>query len=401
MPKTNKGALIVALKFLTVVSLYMAASGMLLAFLHSTANTFVSVGIILFFTMLSYTLRNIRFVWILPLILSTSAFFYEFFVNSGLFVNLLWIFPVYIYGFVFNTKKLYFSDKYQNIKTSNILMALIWIVPVLGITGSGLSKTIGGDNGSEIFGLLFLVSGMLLMRYSRHKNISVDNREFNFINLEAVILLFATAAVSAAAVVGLYYGITGLMLWFAGLFHKRPALPLVPSPTAQPVFSGEAVYEGVKTPAPVTETAERNGESKVIGIVLIAVILGVLLYIIIMKLKKSGDFADGKPANAEKIREKSEKKRKHGESHHAYSNRMAVRRCYRKFMQLCIDNHIDITQSMTAREVCDAAVKVGFSPDECDALCRIYTLARYSSADISDKDAKTAVALYNAVRKRK
>lgn len=397
--QSNNGTFIASLKALTEISLYFAVTGFLAALLGSQSSVLPSVCVIALCSILSTALRRFKVLWALPLILAAGAFYIEYLVG-GFSFNLVWVFPSYVYSIVFNAKKLYYTDRLVALKSSSLIPALAWIVPFCAVFGSALSNANGNDNGSVLFAMVFLVAGFLLLRYARHKRVSVDTAYFKSINVTAVIFLFSLSGALMAVGLLLWSGFTAFLRFLGSLGKPLDVIPIeLPSPT--PILPDVTHDPRLRTPAP---TPLPDGQSPanlyVLGLILVGMAVAAILIYIIFKIRKAHNYTEtAQNEDGERLTVQKKKNRRR-ERLRAYSNRAAVRRCFRRFMKLCLDNKIVIDSSMTAGEIKKAAVETGFSPEECDALIRIYSLARYSDAEVTDEDAKAAGELLALIKKK-
>ena len=80
------------------------------------------------------------------------------------------------------------------------------------------------------------------------------------------------------------------------------------------------------------------------------------------------------------------------------SPRDRVRSCYRKFLKLCLHAGLDPDVNVNSREI-NYAMRNTFDRPAMDGLRSVYIRARYSSADITDDDVKTAKQMLDMTRK--
>ena len=391
--------LLTVLKFVAVSSCYLGVTGPIVALIGSASPVFVPYAIIFICTVLSFLIRKIKVLWIVPLMIGSSSMYVV--LLNGSAANFVWILPVYIYSCVFNAKKLYYSEKYLFIKSTPLVRAVIWTVPFISVMGSVLSSSIGRDNGSFAFGIALIASAILLMRYSRHKSTTVATPVFNRMNFGAIAMLFLTAAALLLIAAGVLHCGTAIILWIVSFAKRTPTVPPVEHETPPPAMPDVTLDPRVRTPAPSpAPLLEKVYNDPWFGLIIMGCVLTAFIFYMVVKTRRSTDISDGEQGSTVQIQIPTARKKRH-EPRRAISNRNTVRKCYRSFIQLCIDNYIPISDSKTAGEINEAAKAIGFCPEDCDALYRIYTLARYSDAQISDADAQTAKDLLNKIKKHR
>ncbi len=382
------------LKLICEMSLYCAVSGFFLALLESTHNIFLPMLEIVVMSALSYMLRDMKAVRFLPHL--PGIYMFYLIICGDEPVNTVWVLPIYIYSIVVTAKKLYNCDRRWFIM---LYKYAVWIVAVFGLAGSAFSARLGGDNGSGAFAIVFMVSGMLLLRYARQSPVLVKDAYFNAVNIGSAAFVAVGGIAIAFIIKYSYLLICKLLGWLLSL--KEPTghignyIEITPSPTPEGNWTlDDAPY----TTAPPVTTGK--GDYKpAIGILILIALLAVALFAVLRIRKKNAEEADS--AGDIRTRIKKDSKKESGSKIRALGNRNAVRRCYRRFMQLCLKKKIAISKSMTAREITDSAKKIGFLPDECDSLMRIYLLARYSQSAVSDDDARLANRLLRRIKAAK
>lgn len=373
------------------ISLYFSLTGLITAWLESTYAPFCSAIILIALSVVSFLLCNHKIIRFIPTVLGFGVLYTEFAFFSHQAINLLWIFPVCVYQLAVTVKKSYYSDRDRFLK---LYKFTIWIAPITGIIASVLSSSLGGDNGGAYFAMIFLVSGMMLLRQTRHKNCT--DLYFTGMNLRAAGAVLLSTTVVVLAVRGAYDIICRIIAALSSGTDSNPLPFYEPEPTQPPIL-GDPTNQGLR------EHTENNGKYEAVGdgspyFFLALLILGVVILSILIYRK-----SNGKSSIKELIRPVTEKlglpDNKSSKQRTTYSgNRGIVRKCYKKFMLLCRRKHIDIHKSSTAHEICNAAKEIGFLPDECEKLWRIYTLARYDTAPVSREDAKSASEIYTRIK---
>lgn len=177
--------------------------------------------------------------------------------------------------------------------------------------------------------------------------------------------------------------------------YIRNDIEITPTPTPEGNWTlDDAPYT---TAAPIT--SGKGDYKPAIGILIVIALLAIALFAVLKIRKKNAEEADS--AGDIRTHIKKDAKKESRSKIRALGNRNAVRRCYRRFMQLCLKKKISISKSTTAREITENAKEIGFLPDECDSLMRIYLLARYSQSAVSDDDARLANRILRRIKAAK
>ena len=328
----NKPTLLIALlRQISDISLYIAISGILLALMKSTTPIFIQVLLILFASCVSFYLRKTKFLKYIPIILSFSVIYFT--AKGKCAVNVVWLVPILVYELTVHIKGLYYCNRRS---FANIFRYAVWFSALLGIAGSGLSLTLGGDNGAAVFAGVFMISGMLLLKYSRQNSDLLGNAYYNGVNIVSALLIVLFGCIISLLIKATYFLFKTAIQTILDIDSEniialkseevQMSLPS-PSPSA-------TLQESVSSYIPES-TEQAHDKSGIVGIIIaVALLLAVIVYI--MK-KRSGNKSVAlltEKTKDEEVKGKHERHNKHIPLN-VKGNRLAVRKCYKKFMLLC------------------------------------------------------------------
>lgn len=402
-------------KLISDLSLYFAATGFIMRFVSTTAynDGLISVasrsgGVFLQFILLiisgmcSYALRNKKALRFLPLLI-----FVPVFLISRNPIDSLWVaFPCLLVA-VNTVRKRFGCDRKRFMDSwkwmLGISAACVFLYLFIPYTDGG-----AGENGAPIFFLLYAASSVVLMRCLRQPEDVLRDKRFRITNISLVLSVgiagFALSIVSRALSLDVSH--ISAFLYKIGYaldtgfkefrVNNLPSLRCsdiyMPSdPGSRPsdgVFldpQGHIVVNGIPTGVMIAMLA---------AVAALFVIAGVLLF----RRKNARRAVSTRQTESEGGKGKAAA-RKADQPYETLSNRNAVRKLYRKFLNVCRKKKISINSYDTTLDIRNSAENA-FPKDALDNIRAVYAVSRYDGATpVSDADVKAARNAYIAIKR--
>lgn len=263
----------------------------------------------------------------------------------------------------------------------------------------------------------FLVLTVMLLRMLRHNEKVLTDRRFRFMNVGEMLLLCGAGYLLSSGymlmafrfllglvirfvlrpiLTGIVY-IFGGLAWllnkiFSGIDFNVENLNL-----SQMDDLGEAIQQGEQTAQEYAQSD--NLTTRILTYVLIGIAVAIVVLVVVLlfrALMKAG--RHGEDNKFEDERESLDDPGKDGGRKLTRAPRDRVRHYYRKFLKLCDVRGIGAGEHLNSREINDQAGGV-FRTPSLSALRELYIRARYSSAEVTSADVKSAKSAYEEVKK--
>ncbi len=263
----------------------------------------------------------------------------------------------------------------------------------------------------------FLVLTVMLLRMLRHNEKVLTDRRFRFMNVgEMLLLCGAGYLLSSGYMLMAFRFLLGLVIRFVlrpiltGIVYVFGGLAWL----LNKIFSGidfnvenlnlsqmddlgEAIQQGEQTAQEYAQSD--NLTTRILTYVLIGIAVAIVVLVVVLlfrALMKAG--RHGEDNKFEDERESLDDPGKDGGRKLTRAPRDRVRHYYRKFLKLCDVRGIGAGEHLNSREINDQAGGV-FRTPSLSALRELYIRARYSSAEVTSADVKSAKSAYEEVKK--
>jgi|GEM_PF-774341 len=325
------------------------------------------------------------------------------------------IFP-FIYMIFFIKKDEYYIDYYifKDLFAKLIIAILALILVVFIINWLELLKI-----ASLQYIIIFIISGLYLLRTTRHSKDVITNKMFTIINVTVIIvtciiciILSSDMAINAIiyvlkliydkicvpALIGVAYAIMGI-IW---IFMKFISLFVNTNNDIMPMEDLLKMEEKAEN---FVDSFENNETYFLVLHILAYVLIAILCIYLLKKFlskrnRKLDDEVEGIRQYRSFLEDNSKANKKRKQIFKGSINQ--IRYWYRKFLVLCHKRNIDIAISDSSQSIheksCDVFVN---SKQELEGIREIYRRARYSEEIISNQDVKKIKSIYKNLENEK
>lgn len=407
--------LVFFLKILTDLSFYMfAISCVTTAAPHTgllATSPLIVAGAACFsrFAYVKFSKRaSVRY---LPLLLCAGTFFF-----TAQTADIIVTVPMILYAAYVVHKRQYEVDYDAMLARFYLCLKLIVIPLLIMVIASNWDGFVGVMLPYFFF---FLILSVMLLRMLRHNEKVITDRRFRLMSAGEILLLCGAGyLLSSGYMLTAFRFLVGLVVRFV----LRPILMGIVyvfggfAWLLNKLFSGidfnmenvdlsglddlgQAVQQGDQTVQEYAQADQSNPVTRILTYILIGVgaLIVILVVVLLFRaLMKAGRREDEN--QFEDMRESLDVPEKDGTRRLTRAPRDRVRHYYRKFLKLCDMRGIGAGEHLNSREINDRARHI-FQTPSLSALRALYIKARYSSAEISSGDAKSAKDAYEEVKK--
>lgn len=266
------------------------------------------------------------------------------------------------------------------------------------------------------YAIIFIISGLYLMRTARHSEEIINNKKFMVMNALMILLTSIISIVLSTESI-LYIVIASIKLVYSNVIAPiiSGIIYVLFLPMAYFLNKAEKYEEAPPNPFEIQEFVEEDAGYKlqepnvtvvsIISYVILILLLALAIYFVIKiilsrKRRRVFDHIDGVEEYRSFLDDEEEKRKSGKEIFSKGTNQ--IRHWYKKFLVLCSKRRISIHENDSSNTVYNKSSFVFTNHREgLKNMKEIYRKARYSEETIENEDIKTIKKIYKSLEKEK